>query len=240
MGRSTGQAAHDEDVPFLDFDDQDRANQETPPPPEATPAKRVPTFRAASWQAKTPGQIILLIAFTKFLVVLSGMMMMMPLYRLMEDALCHVYYNDDSKDMIEEMKCKVDEVQTRLSSLLGWLGLVSAVISKWSPSGKCACYSYMHAFSHANLTLKGFLVAYPYGLLSDRVGRKPVLMLSYGGLAVGFCSTPWGLSYLSYFIRENPYFLMLGSLLNIIGGGMAVFMATMYAIATDVSSEEDK
>lgn len=94
---------------------------------EPIPAK--PRFRASRWQAKSPGTIVLLVSLLKFAVTCSGMMMLIPIYRLIEDSLCHVYYEDDSPDLIEEMKCKVDEVQSELAILIGWFNLVTAVMS---------------------------------------------------------------------------------------------------------------
>ncbi|CAG9954146.1 unnamed protein product [Clonostachys rosea f. rosea IK726] len=207
---------HDEDVPFLDYEDQDHTETHGKPstPDSAVPEQRTIFIKAASWQVKTPGSVVLLIAATKFFVILSAMIMVIPIYRLIEDALCHVYYKDDSNEMIEEMKCKVDEVQANLALLMGWLAVVGAVIN--------------------------FIVAYPYGLLSDSIGRKPVLIMSYAGMALAFASTPFGLSELSGIIRKNPYYLMIGSVFTLFGGGFTVFMTTLYAAATDVSTEENK
>jgi hypothetical protein len=123
---------HDEDVPFLDYEDQDHTETHGKPstPDSAVPEQRTIFIKAASWQVKTPGSVVLLIAATKFFVILSAMIMVIPIYRLIEDALCHVYYKDDSNEMIEEMKCKVDEVQANLALLMGWLAVVGAVISE--------------------------------------------------------------------------------------------------------------
>lgn len=69
-------------------------------------------------------------ALSKFIIVTSGMMMIMPMFRLIEDALCHHYYEDDSSDFMDEMKCKVYEVQSSLAYFMGWLGLLNTVISR--------------------------------------------------------------------------------------------------------------
>jgi MFS transporter, PCFT/HCP family, solute carrier family 46 (folate transporter), member 1 len=113
---------HDaEDAPFLDADD--------PPPNQSRTARSFTSPR--SWQVKSPSSIVLMAAIAKFVIVASGLMMMMPLYRLIEDAICHVHYEDDSVDLIEEMKCKVDDVQKPLAYLLGWLGLIGAITSEF-------------------------------------------------------------------------------------------------------------
>lgn len=77
-------------------------------------------------------------------------------------------------------------------------------------------------------------------MLADRIGRKPTALLAYGGLALSFVFGPIILSKLQYQVRENPYVLMGGSLWLLLGGGVPVLLATLYAIAADVSSESDK
>lgn len=74
--------------------------------------------------------VIFLMTFLMFCIVASGMLLLVPLYRIIEDTICHVHYQDESDDIIDEMKCKVEEVQSRLAFLLGWFGLLSSVISK--------------------------------------------------------------------------------------------------------------
>jgi PCFT/HCP family folate transporter-like MFS transporter 1/3 len=97
-------------------------------PDEPLPSR--PLFKAKRWQAQSPGSIILLLAIIKFSLATTGMLMLVPIYRLIEDALCHVYYEDDSWGLIEEMRCKVDDVQSQLAFLMGWLGLASSITSK--------------------------------------------------------------------------------------------------------------
>src|SRR5687767_10506324 len=92
-------------------------------------ARSIPESPASRWQARHPATIVLLIALIKFGVTLSGMMIIIPIYRLIEDALCHVYYQDDTSGIIEELQCKVDEVQSNLAFLIGWLGLVTSIMS---------------------------------------------------------------------------------------------------------------
>lgn len=81
------------------------------------------------WQAHSPKQIVLLISTIKFFIVLSGTCLLIPLYRIIEDMLCHVHFQDDSDDIIDEMKCKTDEVQASLAYMTGWFGLLGAVVS---------------------------------------------------------------------------------------------------------------
>jgi MFS family permease len=77
-------------------------------------------------------------------------------------------------------------------------------------------------------------------MLADRIGRKPTVLLSYGGLAFSFFTSPLMLGPWKYTIRAHPYILLGGSVTTLIGGGVPVFLNTLYAIATDVSTEENK
>ena len=84
------------------------------------------------------------------------------------------------------------------------------------------------------------MVAYPYGLLADTIGRKPTLMLSYGGVAISFLMSPFMLGTLAYAVRRNPGILVFGSFMQLIGGGVPVMMSTLYSVASDVSTDENK
>lgn len=86
-------------------------------------------IRAARWQVHSPRMIVFLAAFFKFCIVCSGMMLLVPLFRLIEDAICHGFFEDTSPDLLDEMKCKADGVQARLSTFLGWSGLVGSIVS---------------------------------------------------------------------------------------------------------------
>ena len=138
----------DENAPLLSggsSDDEsqiERQHRQAPPAVEQpdAPLPTQPSIKAARWQAKTPKTIVLLAATLKFCIVCCGMLMLIPIYRLLEDALCHNFYDDDSPGIIDEMKCKVDEVQANLAVLLGWLGLAqsitSALLKSFSPATK--------------------------------------------------------------------------------------------------------
>ncbi|EFY91813.1 hypothetical protein MAC_02098 [Metarhizium acridum CQMa 102] len=210
----------EEDTPFLAHDEREQADAGIEPeaaPTHGQPREPLPTrplIRAAPWQAKTPGTIVFLAAVMKFCITSSGMLLLIPVYRLLEDALCHVYYEDDSYDIIDEMKCKVDDVQSRLASLIGWCGLFNSVMT--------------------------LLVTFPYGMLADRIGRKPTAVLAYVGLAISFSFTPLMFGVFQDTLRRNPYIIMTASLWILLGGGVPVLLNTLYAVAADVSTEQQK
>jgi hypothetical protein len=96
-----------------------------------------PIINAARWQVKTRGSIVRTIAVVQCAIIGTGMLLLIPLYRLIEDSVCHVYYGDDSLDMIDEMKCKTDEVQAQMAYLLGWLGLFHSIMSPFPSLHNC-------------------------------------------------------------------------------------------------------
>ncbi|KAH7152136.1 major facilitator superfamily domain-containing protein [Dactylonectria estremocensis] len=171
-------------------------------------------YRFNRWGIRSPRRIVLLLAFVKFLIVLSGMLLLVPYARLLEDLFCHAYYNDPSSDIIEEMKCKVDEIQSRMVFFFGWSGLVSSVL--------------------------GLIIAFPYGMLADKIGRKPTIIFAYSGVAFSFGIGPFFLKQLLHQVRDNPYWLLAGAVFQIFGGGIPVLLSTTYAMAADVSTEENK
>jgi PCFT/HCP family folate transporter-like MFS transporter 1/3 len=114
-----------EDAPLLG--DHEREHESTIGDDEAAP----PIINAARWQVKTRKSIVRTIAVVQCTIIGTGMLLLIPLYRLIEDAVCHIYYDDDSLDLIDEMKCKTDEVQAQMAYLLGWLGLFHSIMSSF-------------------------------------------------------------------------------------------------------------
>ncbi|KAM3447079.1 hypothetical protein MY3296_009074 [Beauveria thailandica] len=181
--------------------------------PTTTPFR--PRIRAAPWQVRSPRHIVLLVSFAKFCLVCSGLMLMVPMFRLVEDAICHGVLDDASPGLLDEMKCKDDGVQARLATFMGWSGLVNSIVT--------------------------LITTFPFGAMSDRFGRKPIALLAYLGLVASFFGTPLMLGPpLRQRVRANPYLLLWGSLFQVAGGGIPVLLQTLYAMAADVSSQEEK
>lgn len=74
-----------------------------------------------------------------------------PQTKIFEDILCNQYYASQSIPPFEA-DCKIAPVQSELARINGWKDTFDA--------------------------LPSILVAIPYGVLADRVGRKPCLLLS--------------------------------------------------------------
>ncbi|KKF93837.1 multidrug efflux system translocase MdfA [Ceratocystis platani] len=76
----------------------------------------------------------------------------------------------------------------------------------------------------------------PYGILADRVGRKPALLSSWCGMILGFAYI-MGFIYLAR--DRNLYFVLTGSLFQVFGGGLSVAFSTIYAVASDVTANQN-
>lgn len=114
------------DAPLLDSDERPEEDAASDSDSLYSHPDRGSSIRR--WGVRTPRRIVILVAVIKFLIVLSGMLLLVPYARLLEDAFCHAYYKDTSSEIIEEMKCKVDEIQSRMGFFFGWSGLVSSVL----------------------------------------------------------------------------------------------------------------
>lgn len=101
-----------------------------------------------------------------------------PQTRIFEANLCLKYYLEQDPSVIEadgtipEKLCKVDIVQQRLASIMGWAEMFMA--------------------------LPGLLLAIPYGTLADKIGRKWIFTASLVGIVLNFawslliCQQPSG------------------------------------------------
>ncbi|KAG7139286.1 MFS efflux pump atnC like protein [Verticillium longisporum] len=164
-----------------------------------------------AFRPTTPFAIVVLLACLKATLFSSGILFLTPLFRLVEDAICHVHYQKDLAEPIEEKECKVDEIQSQLAYLLGTGAVIGALVT--------------------------LVVAFPYGVLADRLGRKPAFFLAYLGILLGFGWAPFVLSVSK---QPNLWTLLLGQFFFLIGGGVSAAVNSIYAMASDVSTEENR
>ncbi|KAL2130876.1 hypothetical protein VTI74DRAFT_5830 [Chaetomium olivicolor] len=164
----------------------------------------------ARFQARKRSSIAALLAVLMFAVT-SGILLLIPMFRLMEDAICHAYYKKGMSEPIEEGLCKVDEVQKELAYLGGLSGMLHVVVTS--------------------------VASLPYGVVADRVGRKPAFALAYAGAVLAF---GWGP--LMLVIGEIPhvYLAPLGSIFFLIGGGIPAAINVLHSMMSDISSETER
>ncbi|KAJ5113969.1 hypothetical protein N7456_002503 [Penicillium angulare] len=141
-------------------------------------------------------------------VALSSSFINVPITQLVENNICSQYYQQSA---LTDRKCKTDKIQSKVAYLIGNLNLGEAVV--------------------------GLLVAFPFGTLADRIGRKPVLILSITGSTL---TTAWELGVIALPKIINIQAALAGPLLTVIGGGNTVLLANMYSIASDLADQSDR
>ena len=62
-------------------------------------------------------------------------------------------------------------------------------------------------------------------------------MMAYGGVTFSFATSPF---YFTYFRDTNPYWILPGCLFQAVGGGVPVAFSMLYAIAADVTDEQNR
>ncbi|RFU28514.1 hypothetical protein B7463_g7814, partial [Scytalidium lignicola] len=166
----------------------------------------------------SPWKIVFIIASMIFLLAFGGTLMAIPGVRIYEDILCHEYYDklEGYHDVtlsgkIDEKLCKGEEVQSRLNSMLGGLAVLNSI--------------------------PGLLMAMPYGLLADRIGRKKVFALSATGIILSGIS---GLTVM-WFSNILPIHLVwVTPIFIFIGGGEATMSTVFFSIGSDISTEANR
>ncbi|KOS18848.1 Proton-coupled folate transporter [Escovopsis weberi] len=214
-GKAGPVAAHDDDsVSDNDKGDDNDNDDDDDQFRDRVPPRRPRSFGTSRWHAKSPRTIVLLVSVLKFIVAFCFDAFSMPVFRLLEDLFCHIDLKDDSLGLIEEMQCKSDSVQSQLAYMLGWLNLTTSIMS--------------------------LVATLFFGTLADRIGRRPTVFWNCFGIALSFPFNPIMLSLLQRQVRREPLILLVGSLFPLVGGGLQVLLATLYAMASDVGSDDEK
>ncbi|KAK2623992.1 hypothetical protein QTJ16_006626 [Diplocarpon rosae] len=188
-------------------------------PSEATPlltaSRPSPKKTTAVWecQVTSPRGITIVVALISVVLGSAGALVVVPRTRILEDVLCHRFYGnlDVRNGAIDERLCKHDEIQSELAYLTGLITSIEAVV--------------------------GFAFAFPYGILADRIGRRPVFLLSMVGVILAMSADFTVLR----FWRIIPIHLIIyTSLFEVIGGGNPVTTSVLYSIVVDVHLPGDR
>ncbi|KAJ5719578.1 hypothetical protein N7493_007156 [Penicillium malachiteum] len=83
----------------------------------------------------------------------------------------------------------------------------------------------------------GLFVAFPFGALADRIGRKPILVLAVIGSSL---AVVWELAIVAFPRLINVQTILAGPMLTVLGGGSTVMLANLYTIASDLVDQPDR
>jgi MFS transporter, PCFT/HCP family, solute carrier family 46 (folate transporter), member 1 len=182
---------------------------------------------------KSPRKTVVLITFLKFYILTIALMLLLPMYRLIEDMVCREYFE---KDLVDEEECKVDAVQRKLAYVTALSALIGGVVSKCGPYHPFLGGAFVWERLIVVLILGG-IVTFPFGILGDKIGRKPLFLIAISGLFCSFLFAPY---MLYYFRNTNPYYLLFGNLWLLCGGGVPVAISTLFAMTADLSTGKDR
>ncbi len=112
---------------------------------------------------------------------------------------------------IEEGECKGAEVQEELNVVMAGLLFLGAVPS--------------------------LVTTIPYGLVADRIGRKPVFALSIVGIVLAQC---WNLIVVRFWRYMPLRLVWISPIFTFIGGGEAVANMVFFAMGSDITTDEQR
>ncbi|KAJ5613356.1 Major facilitator superfamily domain general substrate transporter [Penicillium lagena] len=168
--------------------------------------------------AKAIGFRLKVILFAMILMVEVGFAFLEgPMVRIFEAIACRQYYGevDPSKiganGQVPEKLCKLPDIQSELAAVKGY-----------------------HVFFDGLMTA---LLAFPYGLLADRRGRKPTLCLAIPGFAIHTII----ILTVTWFSDIFPLrAVWLSCLAWLVGGGPVVAFAIIWTMMADVTTESER
>ncbi|KAI1435827.1 major facilitator superfamily domain-containing protein [Xylaria sp. CBS 124048] len=139
----------------------------------------------------------------------------MSMTRIFEDVLCREYYGRISllraDEPIDESMCKVDAIQSKLAYLFAIMYSLNAGVS--------------------------VLASLPWGIAADRIGRRPVLVLAWVGMALAIL---WIMVVGWFYQTLSPKLIWLSPVAYILGGGSPVLAALVNSIVTDSVPESER
>lgn len=162
--------------------------------------------RAAKLRAK---KVLILIGISIVAADFGSYLSFAPQIDILEKTLCKRLHGREPPstpfEQWSEPDCKADDVQTELALVVGWMAFFN--------------------------TIPGIVLALPYGLAADRIGRKPVLLLSLVGLILEEV-TVRVILWRDDIIATKA--IWAAPLFQLIGGGPQVASSMAFTIITDV------
>jgi hypothetical protein len=151
----------------------------------------------------------------------------LPSIRLMQDIVCKRHYEITNDELLPEEECRGEEVQQELNTIVMGILISVTVSSK----------SFKLNFEQDSNRVTGALVAFPLGILADRVGRVPILSLSILSMLL---SQAYGMI-ICWQWKKIPVEALWGlGVPLLLGGGRSVAEAMVFAIIADVVPDKKR
>ncbi|KAJ5656625.1 Major facilitator superfamily domain general substrate transporter [Penicillium longicatenatum] len=155
---------------------------------------------------------VYLLSLHTFFISLAFSMVNTPMSQLLEDNLCHRYIRGAAKGTtFKAGLCKNNHIQFELATIMGYMPVMEALVS--------------------------LTTAFPFGVLADRIGRKPILYLAFAG---SILSKSWILFVLAFPSVLPVQYVLAGPLFLVVGGGLAVQLAALNSVASDLVSKSER
>lgn len=194
-------------------------------------------------RVRSPHFIILCMCAVVFLLQGGDQLADAPQTRIIEAIFCYRYWeqNDPSKLLVgreavgpgaiggvDESWCKVPAIQSQVAHLKGYQMLFDGFPSVY-------CYQVVQDMI-ANDIL-GLLLAVPVGILADRIGRRPILLLGFISFSVRHM---WIQTCCWFWQALDIHLSWLSSLHGLMGGSTPVISALIFVVISDVTNEANR
>ncbi|CAJ2504406.1 Uu.00g118000.m01.CDS01 [Anthostomella pinea] len=169
------------------------------PSSSSSPAKK--TSDGDTWRY----DVVMMVAAIVFFLEVGSYMTVPSRNKIMEQNICRAHYPDlvDDQSTLEDSLCRGPEVQGKIASLNGWTYMLECI--------------------------PGLLTAIPYGVATDRFGRKPLLAIALFGYMLYLL---WMIVILALPAVFPIELYLLGPLFLFIGGEL--MNSVFYTMGADV------